>query len=68
MREVDGIKVAFVGEESYFESLLTPSMYSTARDTGADVVILLASGKQESDLADDDIRVALETIAYRTLP
>lgn len=59
MREVDGLKIAFVGAESYFASLYTPSMYSTARDTGADVVLLLAEGKTEADVTDEDIRSIL---------
>jgi hypothetical protein len=56
MREVDGMKVAFVQSESYFAGFHTPSMHSTSKATGADVVFLLAPGKSESDLSDDDIR------------
>lgn len=56
MREVDGMKVAFVQSESYFSGLHTPSMYSTSKATGADIVVLLATGKTESDITDDDIR------------
>ena len=62
MREVDGIKVAFVQSESYFEGLHTPSMYSTSKTTGADMVLLLAPGKAESDLSDDDIRGLLAAL------
>ena len=60
MREVDGMKVAFVTHDVYFAGLATPSMYSTAKATGADIVFLLAAGKTEADLSDDDIRTALK--------
>jgi hypothetical protein len=60
MREVDGKKVAFVSSESYFESFTTPSMHSTAKETGADIVLLLAEGKTESDISDDEIRALLQ--------
>lgn len=56
MRVVDGKKVSFVTSESYFESIWSPSMYSTAKETGADVVFLLAPGKTGDDLSDDEIR------------
>ncbi|GAB2620282.1 hypothetical protein [Novilysobacter erysipheiresistens] len=59
MREIDGLKIAFVGSDSYFESLTTPSMVSTARRTGADVTMLLAPGKTEDDLSDDDLRAII---------
>jgi hypothetical protein len=59
MREVDGIKVAFVSSESYFEGFHTPSMYSTQKETGADMVLLLAEGKTPDDVTDDEIRELL---------
>lgn len=59
MREVDGIKIAFVTTESYFEGFHTDGMWRTAKKTGADVVILLAPEKVESDLTDDQIRDCL---------
>lgn len=59
MREVDGIKVAFVSSESYFEGFHTPSMYSTQKETGADMVLLLAEGKTPDDVSDDAIRELL---------
>lgn len=61
MREVDGVKIAFVASEPYFASLYTPSMYSTARSTGADLVMLLAPGKTGDDLTDDDLRAFIKT-------
>lgn len=62
VREVDGIRVAFVASKGYFASLATQSMVSTARDTGADLVLLLAPGKTEADLSDDEIRALLELV------
>lgn len=62
MRELDGMKIAFVSSESYFESMFTPSMYSTAKETKADMVLLLAPGKTEADITDDDIRKMLTAI------
>lgn len=59
MREVDGLRVAFVEHDSYFESFTTPSMGSTARATGAQAVFLLGPGKTAADVTDDDIRAAL---------
>lgn len=59
LREVDGMKIGFVQSESYFEGLHTPSMYSTSKATGANMVILLAPGKTEADVSDDDIRELL---------
>lgn len=59
MREVDGLNVAFVSSESYFDGFHTPSLISTSRATGADLVILLAPGKTEEDITDDDIRALL---------
>jgi hypothetical protein len=58
-REVDGLKIAFVHSESYFSGMLTPSMYSTHKATGADVVILLAEGKTYADVSDDAVREIL---------
>ena len=60
MRTVDGIKVAFVEHDVYFKSLYTPSMYSTARDEEADVCMLLAPGKTEADITDEEVRALLE--------
>lgn len=65
MRIVDGLKIGFVHSEEYFESFATPSMGSTARTTGADVVFLLAPNKTEEDLTDDDIRDILSSITTR---
>lgn len=59
MREVDGIKVAFVSSESYFQGFHTPSMHSTAKATGADMVILLAPGVEPESMTDDQIRLLL---------
>lgn len=59
MREVDGLKIAFVSSESYFEGFHTPSMGSTQKATGADMVLLLSPGKAESDITDDMIRALL---------
>lgn len=59
MREVDGKKIAFVTHDVYFAGAYTPSMYSTARDTGADVVLLLGPNKTGDDLTDDEIRELL---------
>lgn len=56
MREVDGIKVEFVTSEVYFEGLHTPSMISTARATGADVIFLLGTGKVGDDISDETVR------------
>ena len=56
MREVDGKKVAFVNSEDYFASLYTSSMHSTAKETGADVVFLLAEGITEADVTDAEVR------------
>jgi hypothetical protein len=60
MREVDGKKVAFVEHASYFAGFGTPSMHSTSKETGAEMVILLAPGKTEADVSDDDIRNLLQ--------
>lgn len=65
MRFVDGLKVAFVSSEVYFQGLHTPSMYSTAKKEGADVVFLLAPGKTEDDLTDEAIRDALALAGYQ---
>ena len=59
MRVVDGKKVAFVASESYFKGFHTASMASTAKENGADLVLLLAEGKTEADITDDDIRKIL---------
>ena len=59
MREVDGLKVGFVTSEVYFEGFHTPSMGSTARATGADVVFLLAPGKTGDDISDEMVREML---------
>lgn len=56
LREVDGVKVAFVEHEVYFAGLLTPSMHSTAKATGADMVFLLAPGVKAENVPDEDIR------------
>jgi hypothetical protein len=60
---VDGIRVEFVTSENYFSCIIgTPSMSRTARLTGADIVLLLAPGKTEADLSDDDIRAVLQKV------
>lgn len=56
MRDIDGVKVAFVSHEVYFESLMSPSMVSTHRATGADIVLMLAPGKTRDDVSDDSLR------------
>lgn len=60
MRIVNGIKVAFIEYETYFESLLTPSMVSTARQTGAEFVFLLAEGVKEDHMTDSEIEALIE--------
>lgn len=62
MREVDGVKVAFVAWDLYMEGLHTPSMYSTTRDTGAQAVFLLAPDVREEDVTDDAIREMLAAV------
>jgi len=62
MRIVDGFKVAFVEAETYFEGLHTPSMVSTARATGADVVFLLGDSVTEADITDEQIRFFLGAV------
>lgn len=57
VREVDGIKVSFCEHATYFESFVSPSMHSTAKATGADLVFLLAEGVKADELTDDEIRV-----------
>lgn len=59
LREVDGIKVAFVSSESYFQGFHTPSMHSTAKSTGANMVILLAPGVDSDSVTDEQIRSML---------
>lgn len=59
VREVDGLKVAFVSSESYFQGFGAPSMVSTARATGADIVILLAPSVSGDSLTDNEIRALL---------
>lgn len=62
MRVIDGLKIAFVSSESYFKGLHTPSMYSTSRETGANVVLLLAPGVTEDSLTDERIREMLGAV------
>lgn len=64
MRTANGLKVAFVSSENYFQGLHTPSMVSTAKETGADVVLLLAEGKTEADLPDDEIAELLGLMKF----
>lgn len=64
MREVDGIKVAFAEHDNYFAGFHTPSMGRIAKETGADVVMLLAPGMSETDLTDDEISVLLQAMNY----
>ena len=68
MREIDGMKIAFVTSEVYFDGLHTPSMYSTSRETGAHVVFLLAPGKTEADVSDEAIRDMLTLAANSREP
>lgn len=65
MREIDGLKVAFVEGDSYFAGFHTPSMYTTAKKNGADVVFLIAEGKTEAGISDDEIRALVEDVAVR---
>lgn len=62
MREVDGVKVGFVTSEVYFDGFHTPSMHSTAKQTGADVVFLLAPGKSSEDVSDECVREMLALV------
>lgn len=55
VRVVNGLKVAFVEEGEYFKSFSTPSMYSTARKTGADVVVMLSEGVTAESLTDEEL-------------
>lgn len=59
VRIVDGVKVAFVDSETYFAGLHTTSMVSTARETGAEVVLLLAPGASPDAMTDEEIRALL---------
>lgn len=63
LREVDGMKVAFVEWGLYTQSMFTPSMVSTARATGADVTFLLAPDLKAEDVTDDEIRNLLKSVA-----
>lgn len=67
-RVVDGIKVAFVDSETYFASLFTPSMVSTARETGAEVVLLLAPGVSPDAMTDEEIRALLALMTSNKEP
>jgi hypothetical protein len=62
VRVVDGIKVGFCEHESYFSSFTTPSMHSTHRETGAEVVLLLAPGVKPEDLTDEQIRKTISAM------
>lgn len=59
MREVDGLKIDFVTHDAYFESIASPSMFNIAKETGADVVLLLGPGKTEKTISDEYIRALL---------
>lgn len=59
MREIDGLKIDFVAHDAYFESLASLSMFNTAKETGADVVLLLGPGKTEKSISDEYIRELL---------
>lgn len=63
MREIDGLKVAFIEHDDYFAGFHTDSMHRRQRKTGADIVLLLAEGKSESDVTDEEIRALLSEIA-----
>lgn len=65
MREVDGTKVAFIDHDVYFGSIYTSSMVSTQMNTGADVVLLLAPGKTEQNVTDDEIREVFKALATK---
>ncbi|KAF1706243.1 hypothetical protein [Pseudoxanthomonas sacheonensis] len=68
MRTVDGYTVAFVDSESYFQGFHTPSMVSTSRETGADIVLLLAPGKSGDDVPDDEIRKVISAAELTAKP
>ena len=55
VREVSGLKVAAIEHEEYFKGFGTASMYSVSKETGADVVLLLAEGKTFDQLTDEEI-------------
>lgn len=59
MRELDGLKVAFCEHESYFSGFTTPSMYSTSKATGADIVFLLGPGVKPEEVSDEELLRAL---------
>ena len=63
MRTVNGVKVAFIESAAYFATFGKPSMRSVAKETGADIVLLLADGKTEADVTDEEIRDVLNGIA-----
>jgi len=63
IRTVGGMKVAFVDSESYFAGLHTASMVSTARETGADVVLLLAPGVTPDAMSDEEIQALIDVMA-----
>lgn len=65
MREVDGIKVAFADHDAYFSGFSSPSMGQIAKETGADVVLLLAPGKTSDDLSDEEISALLQAMGKR---
>jgi len=70
VREVNGMKVSFISHEEYFAGFHSASMYSVAKQTGANVVLLLGPGKLPEDLSDDDIRRTLQLTGpdYGPLP
>ena len=59
-----GLKIGFVLEEDYFKGFHTPSMYSTAKATGADMVVIVAKGKTPDDITEDDITALLAAMGH----
>ena len=60
MRTVNGVKVAFIESAAYFATFGKPSMHSVAKETGADIVLLLSEGKTEADVTDEEITVLMD--------
>ena len=60
MRTVNGRKVVFIESAAYFATFGKPSMRSVAKETGADIVLLLADGKTEADVTDEEITVLMD--------
>lgn len=66
VREVEGMKIALLPSAEYFKNFATASMYSTWKETGADVVALLGTDVRPEDVSDDQLRDFLATMAEHT--